>query len=208
MFSTVLRIFFDLFKSSILYSGIINLASAVKLTQADTSTKTITIDGEEKIIPGSADKNITYIEILQNPNDLDLNLKYARQQGKAGNFKQTLATLERLNMIYPDNVEIKLYLLSVLVQADAPDKALIIIEEIKSSEDLSPEDLLTVADIEEQMKARKAPKLWNFFADLGAGFIQNNNVNSVSRIDCKLVQMKLFHLTLQCTIELTTVISV
>ena len=28
-------------------------------------------------------------------------------------------------MIYPDNVEIKLYLLSVLVQADAPDKALI-----------------------------------------------------------------------------------
>ena len=159
----------------------IKVASAVKLTQADTSTKTITIDGEEKIIPGSADKNITYIEILQNPNDLDLNLKYARQQGKAGNFKQTIATLERLNMIYPDNVEIKLYLLSVLVQADAPDKALIIIEEIKSNEDLSPEDLLTVADIEEQMKARKAPKLWNFFADLGAGFIQNNNVNSVSK---------------------------
>ena len=73
-----------------------------------------------------------------------MNLKYARQQGKAGNFKQTIATLERLNMIYPDNVEIKLYLLSVLVQADAPDKALIIIEEIKSNEDLSPEDLLTV----------------------------------------------------------------
>ena len=27
-------------------------------------------------------KNITYIQILQNPNDLDLNLKYAQQQGK------------------------------------------------------------------------------------------------------------------------------
>ena len=64
------------------------------------------IDGEEKIIPGTSDKNITYIQILQNPNDLDLNLKYARQQGKAGNFKQTIATLERLNMIYPDNIEI------------------------------------------------------------------------------------------------------
>jgi len=159
----------------------IKIASAVKLTQADTSTKTIIVDGEEKIIPGSADKNITYIQILQNPNDLDLNLKYARQQGKAGNFKQTIATLERLNMIYPDNVEIKLYLLSVLVQADSPDKALTIIEEIKSNEDLTPEDLETVNEIEEQMKERKAPKLWNFYADLGAGLIQNNNVNSVSK---------------------------
>jgi len=159
----------------------IKVASTVKVTQADTSTKTITIDGEEKIIPGTSDKNITYIQILQSPNDLDLNLKYARQQGKAGNFKQTIATLERLNMIYPDNIEIKLYLLSVLVQADSPDKALTIIEEIKSNEDLTPEDLETVNEIEEQMKQRKAPKLWNFYADLGMGVIQNNNVNSVSK---------------------------
>ena len=159
----------------------IKVASTLKLTQADTSTKTIIVDGEEKIIPGSNDKNITYIQILQNPNDIDLNLKYARQQGKAGNFKQTIATLERLNMLYPDNVEIKLYLLSVLVQADSPDKALTVIEEIKNNEDLTPEDLETVNEIEEQMKERKAPKLWNFYADLGGGFIQNNNVNSVSK---------------------------
>ena len=63
------------------------------------------------------------MQILQNPNDLDLNLKYAQQQGKMGNFKQTISTLERLNMIYPDNIEIKLYLLSILVQIDSPEKA-------------------------------------------------------------------------------------
>ena len=113
-------------------------------------------------------------------NDLDLNLKYARQQGKAGNFKQTISTLERLNMLYPDNVEIKLYLLSVLVQADSPNKALTVIEEIKGSEDLTPEDL-AVNQIEEEMKARGAPKLWNFYADIGLGGTQNNNVNSVSK---------------------------
>ena len=49
------------------------------------------------------------MQILQDPNNLDLNLKYAQQQGKVGNFKQTISTLERLNMLYPDNVEIKLY---------------------------------------------------------------------------------------------------
>ena len=71
------------------------------------------------------------MQILQNPNDLDLNLKYAKQQSDVGNFKQTIATLERLNMLYPDNLEIKLYLLSVLVSADSPNKALTVIEEIK-----------------------------------------------------------------------------
>ena len=156
------------------------LKETIKIA-ADTSTTTISIDGEETLIPGSSEKNITYMQILQKPNDLDLNLKYARQQGKAGNFKQTIATLERLNMVYPDNVEIKLYLLSVLVQADAPDKALTIIEEIKTNEDLTAEDLATVNEIEEQMKERKAPRLWNFYADISFGGIQNENVNSVSK---------------------------
>ena len=39
----------------------------------------------------SSEKNITYMQILQKPNDLDLNLKYAQQQGKMGNFKQTIS---------------------------------------------------------------------------------------------------------------------
>ena len=38
----------------------------------------------------SVEKNITYMQILQKPKDLDLNLKYAQQQGKMGNYKQTL----------------------------------------------------------------------------------------------------------------------
>ena len=148
---------------------------------ADTSTTTITIDGEETLIPGSAEKNITYMQILQKPNDLNLNLKYAQQQGKIGNYKQTISTLERLNMLYPDNIEIKLYLLSVLVQADSPNKALTIVEEIKTSEDLTPEDLETVNEIESALKERGKPKLWNFYADISLGGIHSQNVNSVSK---------------------------
>ena len=148
---------------------------------ADTSTSTITIDGEETLIPGSSEKNITYMQILQKPNDLNLNLKYAQQQGKIGNYKQTISTLERLNMLYPDNIEIKLYLLSILVQADSPNKALTIIEEIKTSEDFTPEDLETVNEIESELKERGKPKLWNFYADISLGGIHGQNVNSVSK---------------------------
>ena len=128
----------------------------------------------------SSEKNITYMQILQKPNDLDLNLKYAQQQGKMGNFKQTISTLERLTMIYPDNIEIKLYLLSVLVQVDSPEKANTIIEEMKLRRDLDPEDLETLVEIEEELKDRE-PSLWNITADLSFGALYTDNVNSVSK---------------------------
>ena len=128
----------------------------------------------------SSEKNITYMQILQKPNDLDLNLKYAQQQGKMGNFKQTISTLERLTMLYPDNIEIKLYLLSVLVQVDSPEKANTIIEEMKLRKDLEPEDLETLVEIEEELKDRE-PSLWNITADLSFGVLYTDNVNSVSK---------------------------
>ena len=129
----------------------------------------------------ATEKNITYMQILQKPNDLELNIKYAQQQGKMGNFKQTISTLERLNMVYPDNIEIKMYLLSVLVQADSPDKALIIIDEIKKNEDVTEDDLLTVADIEKELEDRARPKLWSFVAGVNWGVSQSNNVNNISK---------------------------
>jgi hypothetical protein len=133
----------------------------------------------------SSEKNITYMQILQDPNNLDLNLKYAQQQGKVGNFKQTISTLERLNMLYPDNVEIKLYLLSVLVQVDSPEKANTIIEDMKLRRDLSAEDLETLQEIEEELRDRE-PSLWNLTADVGLGATFSNNVNSVSKTGKKL----------------------
>ena len=124
------------------------------------------------------------MQILQDPNNLDLNLKYAQQQGKVGNFKQTISTLERLNMLYPDNVEIKLYLLSVLVQVDSPEKANTIIEDMKLRRDLSAEDLETLQEIEEELRDRE-PSLWNLTADIGFGATFSNNVNSVSKTRLK-----------------------
>ena len=143
------------------------------------------ISDEEGTGTSINNKNITYMQILQKPNDLDLNLKYAQQQGKMGNYKQTISTLERLSMIYPDNTEIKLYLLSVLVQAVAPEKAKTIIEEMKLRKDLNPEDLETLNEIEEEIKD-KEPGLWKLYADYSLGAVHSDNVNSVSSRRLKL----------------------
>ena len=133
----------------------------------------------------SSEKNITYLEILEKPNDLDLNLRYAKQQGELGNFKQTISTLERLIIVYPDNVEIKLYLLSVLVQIDSPEKAKTIIEEMKLRKDLEAEDLETLQEIEEELKEIE-PSLWTLALDIGLSSVWSNNVNSVSRTRLKM----------------------
>ena len=143
------------------------------------------ISDEEGTGTSINNKNITYMQILQKPNDLDLNLKYAQQQGKMGNHKQTISTLERLSMIYPDNTEIKLYLLSVLVQADSPEKAKTIIEEMKLRKDLNPEDLETLTEIEEEIKD-KEPGLWKLYADYSLGAVHSDNVNSVPSRRLKL----------------------
>ena len=80
-------------------------------------------------------------------------------------------------MIYPVNTDIKLYLLSVLVQADSPEKAKTIIEEMKLRKDLNPEDLETLNEIEEEIKD-KEPGLWKLYADYSLGAVHSDNVNS------------------------------
>ena len=47
----------------------------------------------------ASEEIITYQQILDNPGDLKLNLKYAKQESKNGNYKQTISTLE--NKIKP-----------------------------------------------------------------------------------------------------------
>ena len=67
----------------------------------------------------SAKAQITFNEILENSSDLDLNLRYSKEQGMAGRYKSTIASLERLNMLYSENTDIKLYLLSILLKVDS-----------------------------------------------------------------------------------------
>ena len=82
------------------------------------------------ILTSSVCAEISYREILENPTDLELNLNFAKQEEKSGNLKNTIATLERLSMLYPSNTEIKLYLLSIVVKMDSPAKLTLLVQQI------------------------------------------------------------------------------
>ena len=57
-------------------------------------------------------------------------------------------------------------------------------EEMKLRKDLSPEDLETLIEIEEELKDRE-PGLWNIIADVSVGAVYSDNVNSVSKTRLK-----------------------
>ena len=71
---------------------------------------------------------VTFQEILENPGDLKINLKYATEQEALGRYKATLSTLERLNMLYPVKADIKLYLISILLKMDSAAKLQLMVE--------------------------------------------------------------------------------
>ena len=65
---------------------------------------------------------ILYEQILKDPNNLELNLQYVKEQEQAKNFKSVIATLERLSTIYSDNLDLKLYLLSISLKLDSKER--------------------------------------------------------------------------------------
>ena len=151
---------------------------------------------------------VTYLEILKNPTDLRLNLQYAKEQEELGEFKSVIATLERLTALYPNNIDLKLYLLSVAVKTDSTEKVLRLIDEIRQSDEITDDVKKRVAQVfddinkkriddektiarqkarqivedEEEKRSQVASKKsnWTFYQDFGWKTSLHSNVGNIS----------------------------
>ena len=125
---------------------------------------------------------IKYEEILENPTDLELNLNYAKQQEEAGNFKLTIATLERMIMLYPTNPDIKIYLLSILIKMDSPAKVELMVQSMVNDPNTTDEtknliaSLLSDSGIEDKKKSA-----WFAYLDLSYSQTQETNVDAITK---------------------------
>ena len=159
-------------------------------------------------ITSFAKAEVTYLEILKNPTDLRLNLQYAKEQEALGEFKSVIATLERLTALYPANLDLKLYLLSVAVKTDSTEKVLRLIDEIRQSDEITDDVKKRVAQVfddinkkkvdEEKDEARKQAKeivdkveeqaeksqsflgKFTFYQDIGYKTALHSNVGNIS----------------------------
>ena len=84
-----------------------------------------------------ANAEVTYLEIMNNPTDLKLNLQYAKEQEEQGEIKNVIATLERLTALYPKNIDLKIYLLSISVKTDSTEKIIRLMNEIRNQKKLT-----------------------------------------------------------------------
>ena len=129
---------------------------------------------------------ITYKEILENPTDLELNLNYAKQQQKTGNLKLTISTLERLNMLYPENLDIKLYLLSILIEMDSAVKVDLMVRTMMNDPNTSDETKITIEKLLSSTPVEKESK-WFAYLDLKYLQTDENNVSGITKTK-KLLQ--------------------
>ena len=128
-------------------------------------------------------KGIKYSEILNNPTDLELNLRFAKEQESLGNYKTVIATLERLSDLYSENLDLKLYLLSISLKIDSKERTKAIIDEIKQSEKLTAdirEQLNSLTQTLENQKKPRDENDWIRYVDFGVNLAEENNVNTVS----------------------------
>ena len=128
---------------------------------------------------------VSYGQILQNPKNLKLNYKYAKQQFKAGDINEGIATIKRMSKVYPDDIKIKLDLLSIYKQANLFNEALTLIDEIKDNKNTTKKQLEIVNQIESSFtfvhsEPAKKKQPWMLSARVSFGINQDNNVSSVS----------------------------
>ncbi|SVC60601.1 uncharacterized protein METZ01_LOCUS313455, partial [marine metagenome] len=134
------------------------------------------------IFPNSFGAEITYNEILDNPTDLELNLNYAKQQESSGNIKLTIATLERLSMLYPSNTDIKLYLLSILIKMDSSVKVDLMVRTMMNDPNTSVETRKLIAELLSQSgDKKKESSKWFAYLDLKYSQTEEDNVSGVTK---------------------------
>ena len=125
---------------------------------------------------------ISLKQVLEEPSNLKLNLQYAKEQEDLGNYKSVIATLERLTSLYPENIDLKLYYLTISIRIDSTDRTLQLIREIKESEELTDEINAEIEIILANLNNEKTKEnnIWRKYIDFSVTNTTNTNINNLS----------------------------
>lgn len=132
-------------------------------------------DAAPESVTSAPGAEVTYEQLLKDPDNADLNYRYATAQAKKGNLRGALAALERLLIIQPDNYKARLAYAVVLMRLDTFKEAEGILDSLRGSE--VPESLRLAA--EDYLRRLRQKGLRNHIRALaGVGFDYDDNRNA------------------------------
>ena len=124
---------------------------------------------------------VTYQEIQNDPLNLSLNLKYAKEQNALGNVKNAMVTIERLLLLYPNDLDLTVYYLDILIDLDSISKASEVVNQLLSKDitnQILLEELELIAEDLNLQQKKPSPLSLGLTSTVNLGY--ENNVNSVS----------------------------
>jgi len=101
---------------------------------------------------------VTFADVLSNPDDTALNVCYARKQIQDGNVKGALATLERVLLIAPEALNVRLLYAIILYRLDnmaGAEREFQTVAEADLPDDVRQQVNTYLADIQQQQQATK-----------------------------------------------------
>ena len=123
---------------------------------------------------------VTYREVLADPDNIELNFRYALTQIRDGNVRGAGATLERILLIRPDLASVRVLFAIVLFRLDNLDEAereLLAVRELEM-----PDDLRTQIDrYLEQIENRRKRTTFVFAVNLSGQYDWNRNASPTSK---------------------------
>ena len=128
------------------------------------------------------DREVTYEDVLRNPDDIDINFAYAQIQIARGDVRSAAATLERILLINQDLPRVRLLYAIVLYRLDNLDEAERELRAVRGLE--MPPSLRAELDrYLEQIELRRKRTRYTLTASLGFQYDWNRNSAAASGVN-------------------------
>lgn len=129
----------------------------------------------EALAPLRTKDEVTYQQVLADPDNLDLNFRYAKSQVARGELTGASATLERILMINPDLSAIRLFYALVLFRLDNLDDAERELGTVLEAKDLPDGERSRVQQTLRAIRRKRVRTAWTVTTTIGWGADSNRN---------------------------------
>ena len=126
-----------------------------------------------------ANRKITFAQILADPDNIDLNFQYAKNQAAEGDLRGASGTLERILLINPDLPQVRLIYAIVLFRLDNINEAEREFRAVTGS-NLSPNLRAEIAGYLKRIEQRRKRTRYSSQFSLGPHYDSNRNASSTS----------------------------